>query len=79
MTPYFDEISCGLKQMHAQFSFFFGPHNAIVLLSKLFWINKIRFFEDNPENTLRKNLTTPCLQQVSLYITYLLLRELVCQ
>ena len=47
MTHYFDVISCGLKQMHAQFSFFFGLHNAIVFLSKLFWINKIKDFEDN--------------------------------
>ena len=44
MTPCFDEISCGLKQRHAQFSFFFELHNAIVLLSKLFWINKIKDF-----------------------------------
>ena len=44
MTHYFDVISCGLKQRHAQFSLLFGLHNAIVFLSKLFWINKIKDF-----------------------------------
>ena len=35
MVHYFDVISRGIKQMHAQFSLLFGLHNAMVLLSKL--------------------------------------------
>ena len=35
MAHYFDVISCGMKQMYAQFSLPFGVHNAMVLLSKL--------------------------------------------
>ena len=35
MAHYFDVISCGMKQMHAQFSLLFGVHNAMVFLSKL--------------------------------------------
>ena len=35
MAHYFDVISCRIKQMHAQFSLLFGPHDAMVLLSKL--------------------------------------------
>ena len=35
MAHYFDVISFGIKQMRAQFSLFFGLHNAMVLLSKL--------------------------------------------
>ena len=35
MVHYFDVISCGIKQMHAQFSLLFGLLNAMVLLSKL--------------------------------------------
>ena len=34
MVHYFDVISCGIKQMYAQFSLF-RLHNAMVLLSKL--------------------------------------------
>ena len=33
MVHYFDVISCGIKQMHAQFSLLFGLHNAMVFLS----------------------------------------------
>ena len=29
MAYYFDVISCGIKQMHAQFSLLFGLHNAM--------------------------------------------------
>ena len=35
MVHYFDGISCGTKEMHAQFSVLFGLHNAMVLLTKL--------------------------------------------
>ena len=35
MAHYFDVISCGMKQMHAQFSLLFELHNAMALLSKL--------------------------------------------
>ena len=33
----YDVISCGIKQMHEQFSLLFGLHNAMVLLGKLSW------------------------------------------
>ena len=35
MAHYFDVISCGIKQMNAQFALLFELHNAMVLLSKL--------------------------------------------
>ena len=37
MAHCFDLISCGMKQMYAQFSLLFGLHNAMVLSSKLSW------------------------------------------
>ncbi|CAH3024464.1 unnamed protein product [Porites evermanni] len=36
MVHYFDVISCGIKQMHAQFSLLFGLHNAMVLLMRIY-------------------------------------------
>ena len=87
MAHYFDVISWGIKQMHAQFSLFFGLHNAMVLMSKLSWQIKLNIVEDNPEKTLRKNLmATPFsyindasvdLNEVCLHISYLFLKELV--
>ena len=87
MAHYFDVISCGIKQMHAQFSLLFGFHNAMVLLNKLSRKIKLNTVEDSPEKTLRKNLTaTPFsymndasvdLNELCLHITYLFLKELV--
>ena len=44
--------------MHAQFSLLFGLQYTMVLLSKLSWEIKLNTVKDNPEKTLRKNLTT---------------------
>ena len=87
MAHYFDVISCGIKEMHAQFSLLFGFHNAMVLLNKLSRKIKLNTVEDSPEKTLRKNLTaTPFsymnntsvdLNELCLHITFLFLEELV--
>ena len=62
MAHYFDVISCGMKQMHAQFSLLFGLHNAMVILSKLSGYNKTKHCWRQPRKDTKEQLDDDAFQ-----------------